>query len=220
MRTGKKMGRRAGPVLSIGAVFWVAAPCLALMEFFGADPMPNTATWPAGLLELVNYEGRFAGSVGPIADTQTYYAGDTIRLNAFLRKFAALPDAMLKVAIGNGDFGIAMKNFTGTDRTVVADWSLHIAEFYEGRPDKEKFEGRKVLVKLRINAANAIDLEKLAVPVNLVVEAGDEHKEFVDRHNERRAQAAAHEDGQAESRSETRKDKANGAKGKGHGPDR
>ncbi len=186
MQTTDYTPRRARPLLLVLASISLVVPCLALMQFFGSDPMPYNPTWPAGLSDLVNDKSRFAGSEGPIADWLTYHAGDTDELNDFLKKFAALKDTTLHVLVRRDNYATKMERYDGTDRMKVADWTMHILELYEGRPDEKKFKGRKTFVEISVNPTNQIDLKKLEVPLNLDVAADDEFKDFEKQHNARR----------------------------------
>ncbi|GMW02240.1 MAG: hypothetical protein AMXMBFR84_33760 [Candidatus Hydrogenedentota bacterium] len=171
------------------AIVALAMPAYALMEFFGAQELGRVASWPKGLEDLLNHESRFAASIGPIVDWNANYAGDTKTLNEFLIEFAKLEDTALKVYIQDGSYSIDMKRYDDTDRKIVADWTMHIAEHYKGRSDEEKFEGKRLLAEIRINPENHIDLKELQVPLSLGVETTEKYREFEDRHNKRRNNA-------------------------------
>lgn len=166
----------------------IAVPCSALVELFGAQPMPVVSSWPAGLRELVNDKGRFAGSIGPIADTHGYYSGDTKSLSAFLKKLGGLKDTTVYVSVQDRDYAVKMKEFDGTDRTVEADWILHIAERMASRPDIERFKGRPLYAEVTISRANQVRLADLEVPVAFDVAADEAHKDFERRHKARQEQ--------------------------------
>lgn len=150
--------------------------------------MPAVSSWPEDLRDLMNDKGRFAGSIGPIADSHAYYAGDTNVLNAFLDKLGGLKGTTIHATIPKRDFAIKMKEFDGTDRIVVADWILHVAERIADRPDLERFEGQALYVDVAINPANKVRLSDLDVPLAFDVTACEAYKEFERKHRERQEQ--------------------------------
>ena len=148
-----------------------ALPCAALLELYGANPMSTGAAWPRELGEVLNDATRFAGEVGPIADCVSYHDGDTVKFNAFLKSFSEVPNTTLIVRIVRGDYTIHMKNYDGTDIDRTADWTLHIADFMNDRPDQKLFKGKKCYAVINVNPSGAINFGKIRLPSNLDVEA-------------------------------------------------
>ncbi|GMV90630.1 MAG: hypothetical protein AMXMBFR82_04080 [Candidatus Hydrogenedentota bacterium] len=172
------------PVILMGALTLCALPGVALQEFYGAGPMPVGGGWPSRTADLINHGARFAGTVG-FADTWAHYAGDTDALNGFLARYAELTDTRLTVVLHPGPRPIDMNRHDGTQRAVNADWTLHIAEHYEGRTDSDLFEGHRCLATVDVYLGRGIDLAELKVPANIALQSGGEIEAFVKAHESR-----------------------------------
>lgn len=184
---------RRNTFLQLTLFFFLALlPCHALMTFFGSEPMAFPASWPAGLVELLNHETRFAGADGPIADVRTYHAGDTTQLNSFLADYGGVATENAVVVLHAGPMRISPRHTPNVGEAPPAprnaDWALHVAEFYEGRSDEAQFRGEKFRCVVDIWLGCNISLDTLEVPANVEVRSGGEIEAFVESHAERRRQ--------------------------------
>lgn len=170
----------------------VVLPCHALMLFFGSEPVAFPSSWPAGLVELLNHEARFTGAHGPIADVRTYYSGDAAQLNSFLADYGAVATDNAVVVLHSGPMRITPRytpNFGEEPPDPRnADWMLHVAEFFEGRPDVDQFKGEKFRYVVDIWLGGNISLDTLEVPANVEVRSGGEIEAFVESHAAKRRQ--------------------------------
>ncbi len=158
-----------------------AVPGNALQEFFGAGPVPHSASWPNGLAALVDEDSRFAATLG-FADAWAFYTGDTDDLNAFLATCARLEDTRLQLVLHPGPMPVDMKRHDNTDRTLNADWVLHVAETYQGRTNADAFEGRNIAVTIDVYLGGQVGLAALNVPSDFDVLSGGEIEAFVEAH--------------------------------------
>ena len=170
----------------------VLLPCHGLMLFFGPEPVAFPTSLPAGVVQLLNHETRFAGVDGPIADVRTYHAGDATQLNLFLADYGAVETENAVLVLHAGPMRISPRHTPNLGEAPPAprnaDWTLHVAEFYEGRPDADQFRGEKFRCVVDIWLGGNISLDTLEVPANVEVRSGGEIDAFVESHAEKRRQ--------------------------------
>ena len=168
----------------------------SLMTYHGPDDgMPVSGGWPEVLSDLVRTDTRVLGAVGPFVDVRIYCVGETAELNVFLKDYAEVPDARLRVVLHPGSRTVKYESHE-TDRvtgeTVLKEyvvdfnWSLHIGDYAEFRPDKSDFEGNKFITTLDIWLGGQIELDRLEVPPSIHMESSGEMEKFINRHEERR----------------------------------
>ena len=190
-----------GRVLVILAALMVLlAPAgKGLTEYVGPDNiMSCPRDWPKELIELVRTDTRVLGIVGPIIDIRIHCAGDTADLNAFLKGYAKVPGARLRVVLHPGgrtagyeryERDPAKEEMVLEEHVVDVDWSLHIREYVEPLiKDRSAFEDKKLLTTLDVWLGGQTELDKLDVPPSIDVLSGGEIERFIRRHEEKQEQ--------------------------------
>jgi hypothetical protein len=155
------------------------ALCLALALMaptlawgLGAD-LPSTAVtngkWPKGLAELVNTPARVHGYFVNAADV-LFFAGDAPALNAFLTKYAQLPNTKFKVILHPGKPEVKSP-WDEQPREIVADWKLYAAPYDEAglRPQAGEF-----VTRVDVWLGGAVKWDELRMPANVPVESFDQ----------------------------------------------
>jgi len=143
------------------------------------QPVGGTDAWPRGLKELVNSHERVHGFFVNWEDV-FYFAGDTDKLNAFMKSYAQMTPARLHVVLHAGTPDLQVKSHSDKDpREVKADWKLYCAPFtHEEAIEREKAHESApplpFLVRLEIWSGGQIDVNKLEMPATLSLEAADD----------------------------------------------
>jgi hypothetical protein len=161
-------------------------PSLALGlggEYPPGQPVFGTDAWPKGLVELVNSPLRVHGFFVNWQDF-FYFAGDTDKLNAFLKDYSELPGAERRVILHTGKQEVKSPWDKGP-RTIAADWKLYATPFTREQLEGAMARGEvaakpgRFVVNLEIWSGGQIDLDKLEIPAALSVEAGDDAQKDV-----------------------------------------
>src|SRR5262249_10819958 len=111
-------------------VGFLLVPSLALG--LGADhpqgqPVFGSDRWPKGLADLVNSPLRVHGYFVNETDV-FFFAGDTDRLNVFLKSYSQLPDAKLRLVLHLGTLEVKSP-WDKQPRDIKADWRLYASPY-------------------------------------------------------------------------------------------
>jgi len=170
-------------------------------EYPPGQPVFGTEAWPKGLIELVNSPLRVHGNFVNWQDF-FYFAGDTGKLNAFLKDYGELPGADLRVILHTGKQEVKSPWDKGP-RTIAADWELYATPFTREQVEAAAARGEAAVkpgpfvVHLEIWSGGQIELDKLEIPATLAVEAADDAQKdvpvqrLVFGHKEKHAEAVA-----------------------------
>ncbi len=173
------MKQRAGFLLLVAMVI-VVPMATGSREFFGADShMPMSG--PDALKKLANHDARVAGDVW-FADYFAYYAGDTEKLNAFLRQYDDTVDTNATLVLHAGRRTYSWPPDGNTEITGEADWMMHVSQHTPGRPNEAAFKGEEFLITLHVWLGGQTDMKELEVPLSMDVRSGREIEGFVERH--------------------------------------
>jgi hypothetical protein len=153
----------------------------------GADHPKQAVTndkWPKGLAELVNAENRVHGFFVNWEDV-FFFIGDTAALNAFLAKYAQLPDTKLRVVIHPGRLDVRSP-WDKQPRGIAADWKLYATPFARDQVMKDGVKPGDFVTRIDVWLGGSIKLDELRVPEKVVVESGGEIEAFVKKHEQAR----------------------------------
>ncbi len=152
---------------------------------FGAD------SWPEGLKELVNRPERVHGFFVNWSDV-FFFAGDSDKLDEFLKAYAKLPGTNQKIVLRSGE-GQASSPWDKAPRGIAADWKLYATPLAGQEIKDGKVIGGNFTAQLDIWTGGHVDLPRLFIilPANIPVEAGDDAKDdakiqkLIERHKQR-----------------------------------
>ena len=163
--------------LAILLFLGAATKCYALAGSHPPGKLPLVhSDWSQQLLDLVNSDGRVAGSWVNGADYFSY-AGDTAAFNTFVKAYSALTETPLSVVIHAG-----RPSPRAADNEPEFDWSLVSVRRGWGAPlDPARSKdnpGYVVTVHVWLN--HQIELERMQIPPNVEVSSGGEIEKFIE----------------------------------------
>lgn len=140
-------------------------------------PLLQNPQWPDGLADMLNCPGRVYGFSYNFADS-FFFVGDAADFNDFMARYAKLEGVSHKLTLLAGPGEISLFN----SGPISYDWAITLCFYFR--------EGKRhgdVSVSLRV--AGQVELVKVDVPTNVVVQAGGDAEElagFVAAHEAKR----------------------------------
>ena len=156
----------------------IAAKCYALAGSHPSGKLPLVhSDWPQELLDLVNSDGRVAGSWVNGAD-YFWYAGDTDAFNTFVKQYAELTQTPLSVVI----HASRPSKRRAADKEPEFDWSLVSVRRGWGVPldPARPKDDPGYVVTVHVWLGHQIELERMQIPPNIDVSSGGEIETFIE----------------------------------------
>ncbi|MEA3400991.1 MAG: hypothetical protein U9R79_07040 [Armatimonadota bacterium] len=164
----------------------------ALVWIYAPDaPVVRQAHWPDGLEDLLNREGRVYG-YSAFASDYFFFAGKTPAFNDFLAQCAQLRDTPLTLIIHAGQGEAALPWEEGA-QAIPFEWQVSVLgrNWHEDAGETEDHGAGRWVVQIDLWLGSWVELEKLAVPLNVEVKSGGEIEAFIEAHETRRQAARA-----------------------------